>query len=163
MWSWKTVLWLAYCPVMLDTSLQNSSLWMSLTLVFLLSWMFLCLFCEACGTARQACSSLRKNMLVTDTFGESFTSIPFRLEPLLTEAAKATGTWGLSVMPWGFQETKRMRNTSCIWNPEKLSNFQFCEVLGNFKDTWDHSFVLCFCSHVGLLDHFSQDTGKPKL
>lgn len=164
MWSWKTLLWLAYCPVILDTSLQNSSLRMSLTLAFLLLWMFSHLFCEARGAASQARSVLRKNMWVTNTSEESLTSNPFCLEPCLSRLPR-------SLKPGAYQsrgyrrsqETMLMRNISCIWNPEKPSNFQFCEVLGNFKFTWDHSFVLCFCSHVGLLDHFSQDTGKAKL
>lgn len=40
-----------------------------------------------------------KTMLVTNTFRESFENNPFCLEPLLIKAAKATETWGLSVMP----------------------------------------------------------------
>lgn len=37
-------------------------------------------------------------MLVTNTFEESLTNNPFCLEQLLLKAAKATETWGLSIM-----------------------------------------------------------------
>lgn len=42
---------------------------------------------------------VKEELVVTNTFEESFKNNPFCLEWLLIEAAKAIETWGLSIMP----------------------------------------------------------------
>lgn len=96
----------------------------------------LCLSYEGHETRRQTCLLLKESRFVTTMFEKWLKNNPIFSEWWLGEAVLEAG--GYPSLVWELRTLKPRRAAGCIWNWEKASSLQFCEVLGNFTSVSDH-------------------------